>query len=621
MRKYNFYSGLLGYGIQGSSGLNGISGASIYFTDFDTIFNKTLVKLSIENNYVMWASYPPNTVLPNGRQYMDGDILIDSRGAIWEIDKTGNDYFFTGFKLTKSNFFDTYNVTSTYDFERWYNRINSSEGYIIDNIRSDNTSKLFSLTNIYDIRPFDFTRIEFTDFSINNIYPFTVYSSTLFENDVFNIFSILYNDNKFKIGSNINETLFASLIFDTSTLIVNRDKFNEGDGEILSNNEIDSIFDPLFNDEPDTFKNYVSTGYSITIAWNLSEFTNIEGIKGTLYFSKSSSDNISLNDTNEYVILHNVDAVGNVTIDNLTENDQFIYYMKVEKDGWERESKRITAINSINDYKILILDPFDKSLQANNLGVFTEGGFPFITYEMDILTDVADTWIATPSNNWITLTGPTSGSSGTFQIDVSLSVYSGQYPRNGYIKIESLGVPTEYVSVSQSNLITIAQFNNAGNLVFSPALTDQIVSATFKLYSYARAKRDYSEDDLIADTITKLFRNNNLQGEVFAQAQTSGVSFVEDENYILVTINNINASDTILCDVLGMNNENPNGPDCLYVNNNTWMEGLGYIELISISKTSGSGIVLPGLGRFWYSKRAKTPCLLDEAALSYTPTI
>jgi len=357
--KYQYSAGLIGYGAKGASGSDGFQGMSMYFTDFDAIFNMANIENAIENNYVLWSSAPPQTSLPLGKTYVTGDLLVDAKGDIFTIDAETFTFSPTVGKFSKVDFFEW--LTDTPDgFGRYYNINNPSEGYLIDNVRMLTPNDYVTGKTIYGVPLKEFTRIEYCDISENSKNAFSLYSTA--ENkfvDDNQSLAIVYdvNTESFRIGNvDFLDTIRnTSLTLDASLVIHNRPHnfgLNTPDGNILTNREINPITlfnDPSFNAKPLSFYSSSSLAHKINVYWTLADFASGSGVSGDLYFSKDSSTVkvYNLLDVSEgsSIILHNVEPTGYVTFDGLKIGQRYNYHMMVKQDGWERSSDISTRIS------------------------------------------------------------------------------------------------------------------------------------------------------------------------------------------------------------------------------------------------------------------------------------
>ena len=755
--KFQYSPGLLGYGPTGSNGTDGFQGMSLYFTDYDTIFNKSTIETAIENNYTLWSNALPNTTLPADRVYITGDLFVNSRGIVYEIDASANTFSETDGQLSKSDYFTTNLIRTDDGVERWFNLadLNQVDGsiytaialtnvdldtwtdnspaphysagatvanqyaesasilaqagileiscqflknfgnnvtialydnsdvlyqtlwtisasgtyttsitipieinlkikytfnintyyqiyrptlisygsslienyYLIDNTQLSSTFNYANIS-IYGINLNNFTRIECTDIIDGSFNAFTLYSTG--ENldvDDHRALALVYenNLNVFKIGNidTTNNVRNTSLTFDVSLLKHNRPfRFNKNtpSDSVLTNLEKNPVllFDPNFNSAPISFQNYVASANDITINWKLSDFSNDTSVIGDLYFYKEPSLNktynlmdVSLGST---MIFHNVDASASVTISQLDKNQYYGYYMLLKNDGWERSSNKLTACADTNLYHMIVKDPVSQTLSADVSGWFSTSTY---LYTMDVSTFVPTTWNASTNVDWIKfIPAIPTGGTGLYSFDVSLYKNTGATVRYGSVILKATSVPDRTVVVTQSAKTTTVTFDAAGNLSFSPALTDLTVSVGIKLYAWARANAGIYRSPYYTDTAVTSYKNGTAQSGIAVQAISDGSEVVIDtsSNH---TINNINNTSTVYVYVRG--DEYADGPDCTYLSTSNYEEGLGWAEIISITKTSGTGGVAIGANKYWYCKRVHTACALQKNYSSTEP--
>lgn len=631
--KFNYYSGLLGYGPKGINGTDGLQGLSLYFTDYDVDLNQGVIETAIENNYVLWSTDEPNTPLPGGRVYVSGDLIINTRGVVYEINKTTNTFTETPGQLSKVDFFTTNNSRTDSGFERWFNKgiASVSTGYIVDNINL-NTPVAFNYTDssIYGIPLNNFTRIESTNVISNNSYNnFTLYSiAENSETDDHQAIALIYDPciNTFRLGNvdNSNNIRNVNITFDVSLLKYNRPfrfEKNTSSGYILTNQEINIpfLFDPNFNSRPSSFKS-IAHDASVSISWNLSDFCEDPSIKGDLYFYKDVSYNkiydlVDVSNGTE-IILFNVDTSATVTFSSLESESIYKYHMSIKKDGWERLSDVLSVYVKQYPYYITVTDPVSKYLHADASGKFTVGST--YLYDVDINTVIPiGRWSAIASDDWITFKNPSdpSGTTGIYDFDVSLSRNSGSVDRRGYITLRAEGLSDTIITIDQSVYLTKVSFTNDGSILFNPPLVDQTVSIGIKLYAWSRASAG-SSGAKYANTDVKSFKNGLLQSSASVEAISTGSVNVTDVSTIY-TISNISNIDNINVTVTG--DEFADGPDCEYLNPTSYMEGLGWAEIISVSKTAGTGTFIIDSSKYFYNKRIRTLCALQKGTSTTEP--
>ena len=124
---FQYSPGILGYGAKGQDGSAGIDGLALYFTDYDPIANILNIESAIANDEDLWSSAPAGTKVPGGRKYQNGDLFVDSRGFIYEINADIDEYDRAPGALNKSQFFQSrWNVISDTGFQRFHNVIDAS---------------------------------------------------------------------------------------------------------------------------------------------------------------------------------------------------------------------------------------------------------------------------------------------------------------------------------------------------------------------------------------------------------------------------------------------------------------------------------------------------------------
>ena len=349
--KFQYSPGLIGYGAQGADGSNGLQGMSIYFTDYDPIFNINAIEFAIENDYVLWSTVAPGTSLPIGKTYVTGDVFISERGNVYEIDAENNTFLLTPGLLSKSDYFTTkYEVTN--DFTRYFNDI--STGYIIDNVNMHTPVNYVVDKNIYGLELRNFTRIEYCDVSVNFRYPFTVYSigENKYVDDAKSI-SIVYDASikSFRIGNIdiLDGILPVSLVIDASLVKYNRPQIfdnNTQSGTVLTNNEKTAIYlySDEFNSNPVTGLNCTSGGAGTLIfTWDISSFTGYitSFVTADIYFYEQHVPGNVYNFNNSAVmspmVFSNVDTFGTLTINGLP-SAIYGFHMVLKQNGWERSS-------------------------------------------------------------------------------------------------------------------------------------------------------------------------------------------------------------------------------------------------------------------------------------------
>ena len=445
---FEYSSGLFGYGIKGADGSEGLSGMSLYFTDYDPYSDFVIIANAINNNETLISSVPSGTKLPGGRSYINGDLFVDARGQIWEINNTTKRYSITPGKLLAGNYFITDGAITTNGFYRYWNS-DASVKYIIDSVHSKTAKPNYtSLPNeIYGVLPKNFVRIEYCDVINSLRNAFTVYSAgeTEFEDD-HKSFAIVreLSGNTFRIG-NINESNSvrqSNICFDVSSLKKNSVLIdvNTPTGEILSNSEIksNSLFTNIFNPAPNSFIASSSTT-DASIAWVLSDFTTDSCIYANLYLYEKSPVNI---ESNRIKVFHNLDSSGYVNLSNVVLDTVYGYYISINKNGWIRKSlvKEVKIGEGIKT--LTITAPISKILDVSANGSINGAS----TYNLQFVTNSSD-W-STTADSWIKRI-PVSGNWLSTATDVSVDVNTGGY-REGNIYVTS-GPLIESVLVRQES--------------------------------------------------------------------------------------------------------------------------------------------------------------------------
>ena len=356
--KFRYAPGMPGFGTKGSDGSAGLQGLSMYFTDFNPDTQASSINTRIANNQILWST--TSDVLPSGRVYVTGDLFVDDQGRVYEINAETDTFQYKFANINTSGYFiSAETTTDTYTYNRYFNS-NDSPKYIIDNVYAEGFVAYYDIpSEIYNIFPKNFARIEYSNIEQGNYNPFTLYSSGE-TNPIDDHKAIALvrdvNSNTFRLG-NLNSTgnlRNVNLTFDVSSLKrtkqdISKFNVNTPPGEILTNYEIDanSLFTGVFNTNPVSFMSTVGVD-NITISWNLSRFTNDPDIKADLYFFKNSpvSGTISFtSDSSAYhpMIFHDVSTTGSINLTGLETTTAYKYYMNFYKNGWERRSVTKTA--------------------------------------------------------------------------------------------------------------------------------------------------------------------------------------------------------------------------------------------------------------------------------------
>jgi hypothetical protein len=347
---YTYFPGLLGYGLKGKDGSNGVSGSAVYFTDYDMVSDQTVVANAIANNYVLWSLAAPNTVLPGGRSYQNSEVIIDNSGKVYIINTAAIGLYSYKNTLKSDNLFTSVGYTS-YDSDPYLRFFNiclynntTKDNYLVDNIHTispiDYTASPY---NIYGIRSKDFTRIEYTNVLnvSDNINAYTVYSSgESVGNDDHKSLAIIRNlsTNTFHIGNDTYDQTYPTAIrFDVIKLIKS-DTLIEKDtslGVVISNRDIsvnNALFNPIFNSNPASFYMASEDSNQITIEWDIRDFTADPCISAEIWFFENSTGFC-----NQPYIFTNIDTSSLIKIDDLNEN-YYSSYIKIIRNGWSRTS-------------------------------------------------------------------------------------------------------------------------------------------------------------------------------------------------------------------------------------------------------------------------------------------
>lgn len=361
--KFKYAPGKPGFGTKGRDGSSGLQGLAMYFTDFDAVSESGAINARITNNLNLWKNL--SAALPDGRTYSTGDLFFDQDGKTYEINAETNTFAYIFASLSSGGFFLPLGVSSSTGYQRFFNS-NTSPKILIDNVYTDSGVVNYSASpsQIYEIPPEDFVRIEFSNVTINNYNPFTVYSSGLSGADDASSIAIVrsVNDNTFRIGNldNGGNLRNVNLTFDVSSLRQTKEAgngFNAAtpEGTILTNYEIaaNSLFDPAFNPDPGSFMATLNTGTKdVSIYWNLRDFTNDTNVSGTLYFFTKQTPYAGIYRYDSSIlrplIFHDVDASSGVKITGLNITEVYSCYMKLSTpNGWTRNSavKNIFAAN------------------------------------------------------------------------------------------------------------------------------------------------------------------------------------------------------------------------------------------------------------------------------------
>jgi hypothetical protein len=632
--KFQYSGGLLGYGAKGADGSSGLQGLAIYFTDFNPFSDIIPIRNAIGNSEVLWSAAAPGTKLPGGRNYSEGDLIIDPRGFVYRITSpTAGDYINTGMTLSKSTFFtDSPWFSQTLNgFNRYFNK-NDSPKFIIDNVITDITAINYSSSpsKIYGVTPKNFARIEYSNISDVSYNAFSIYSSgqNVITDDHKSLAIVKKTDsNEFHIGNinNSNICRDVDLILDVSSLkfareIGNRFNNNTIPGTVLTNSEknSNSLFSDFFITSPASFIGVAAPTY-VTLNWNLSDFTSGNydpSISGILYFYKKENASGTYNlDASIWrpLTFHNLGNTGSLIVSSLTLGQTYEYYVSICKNGWERNSliRQITTSNTPSIFTII--NPSPPSLNANSNGAF----IPSLSFKYNVMvtTNSFTGWNMTdiPMPNWITtrVTGspdpgtPFSGAitSGTFTFDISLSAFNGYSSRTGIITFIS-EAPTQTITITQNRRppITTRQVymssytdtnNDArGRVVFDPPL-DPGQSVTLNAYLHVTARARGGSHSAQTHTQISVYKNGIHVADTSAYAHSTSGSVCESQ-YLNFSLSGIINTDII---------EVRQGPafDCVYWSSGTngWEEGAAYMRLDSVTDGGYDTFTVTSANKFW----------------------
>jgi hypothetical protein len=351
--KFKYAPGKPGFGTKAYDGITGLQGFSMYFTDYNCTTQASSIRDAIGRNYVLWSA-TPTTPLPDGRVYITGDLFVDTDGKVYEIDAENNTFTYKFGNLNTAGYFTSAQIASdTYVYNRYFNN-NDSPKYIIDNVYSDGVIAYYTIpSDIYNILPKNFARIEYSNIVDGSYNAFTLYSSgKIAGTDDAKALAIVRetSTNTFHLGNldNNNNLRNVNLIFDVSSLkqIKGGNLFgvNTSTGTILSNYEINanSLFTGVFNTSPTTFTATFSTT-DISIHWVKTDFTSDSAATADLYFFDASTLAASISyvtDASKYrpYVFHDVSTTGYALFTGLNTISPYKYYMKFYKNGWERRS-------------------------------------------------------------------------------------------------------------------------------------------------------------------------------------------------------------------------------------------------------------------------------------------
>lgn len=385
--KFKYAPGKPGIGSKGEDGKPGNPGLSMYFTDFNPITQKGLINDRIENNQALWSEFLPPVSLPSGRKYVTGDLFFDQDGQAYEINAETNTFEYKFASLNMGGFFIPLNVSSSDNFQRYFNS-NVSPKYIIDNVYTESGAIDYtqSPTDIYGILPKNFTRLEYTNVKWNGYNPFTVYSSGETNDQslalVYDGSTATFHLGNLDIDGKLRNT---NLIFDVSLLKHTKQSgnlftVNTPDGAILTNAEIaaNSLFAPNFNRLPDSFS-AIFGGSDVSIYWTLSDFTNDPDVDGDLYFFEKINPDGSIFKIDSSMlrplIFSNVPETGSVKITGCSSTRIYSCYMKLYKNGWARTSEALQLFSGT--LSVTPLSFVLNSSDAGTVGFDIDANYPW----------------------------------------------------------------------------------------------------------------------------------------------------------------------------------------------------------------------------------------------------
>jgi len=632
---FQYSPGILGYGAKGQDGSAGIDGLALYFTDYDPIANILNIESAIANDEVLWSSAPAGTKLPGGRKYQNGDLFVDSRGFIYEINADIDEYDRAPGALNKSQFFQSkWNVISDTGFQRFHNILDGSPNILIDNTNSQYGSPNYTdpPKYLYGIESKNFARFEYSDIKDGSYNAFTVYSlAANVGSDDHKSLALVYDEEQklWRLGNigsfdgmrNTNLILdVSSITFPNSDIIL-----NSPEGTILTNKQKNTplLFDPNFQREPISFYATSPLNSQINIYWNLLDFCNDPSIKGVLHFNRRRDSsvfymNASTGNIAVPMSFFDVEQTGYVQISNCPSAKTYEYQMVISKDGWERSST-IRQITTTDSPPIMtILDPSSKTLSADASGWFSSG----LTYKypVDISTNSPTGWNSSviPPQTWVSLLQNSSSGPGLGTFEVSLGYNDTINTRSAVVYVFSEANPDPSILVTQTGQTAYTvYFNNDGSLVFSPALTNQTVTVGLKVYAWVRVQRDYALGSRTVRATINLTEN----GITRATATLSRTARNET----------IDASTSTSYNATGITASTQNKwrvdwtqLECEYDNSGDYEFSQVWAEITSVTKTSpspGGGVFSVGTNKYWYAKKPITACNITESAASSVPAM
>ena len=184
-RKFAYAPGLVGYGTQGADGSAGLQGLALYFSDYNGQSDTTAIRSKIIANKTLFST--TDELLPGypERVYLTGDIFIDARGRVFEIDlNETNRYTDTGASFAQTSFFSTLMATPISGWTRVANPFGAGDQQTVDNVYTNGTPSSTVVTNLgnelYINTMSDFAQVNYADIPIqgdNSIYyPFLAFT-------------------------------------------------------------------------------------------------------------------------------------------------------------------------------------------------------------------------------------------------------------------------------------------------------------------------------------------------------------------------------------------------------------------------------------------------------------
>ena len=466
--KFDYSPGLLGYGLKGSDGSLGLSGAAVYFTDYYIDDDRIIIQNAIKNNYVLFSTADPNTPLPGGRQYNVGDLIIEKYGGIYQIISTDTGVYNYRSRMNTTNCVEPNGEFTSDDnpYMRYNNIFDSSSlKILIDNVYTSpaNINYFLFPQKIYGILTKEFARIEYTNVVSSNANAFTLYSSVEDLGNDQKALALVRDicTNTFRLTGfyNISHEDNLNLTLDFVKLKINTDPILKDTrvGEVLSSKDIslNSLVKPLFDNDPVNFTMITTDPCTIQVSWELPYIITDPCISGDLYFYESSTGA-----TRTEFLFSDVDSSGSIIIEGLIRNATYASYLKLFSNGWYRTSVTKTLVCGTADKIMTIINPASLIINASANGT-VDGSAHF---GLDFSTNSTN-WTIAKSDNWITITPSSSTGININEIqhvDVSLSYNTASYIRDGYLTISSQAA-TKNIDISQLGTVS------SNYLYFSPS--------------------------------------------------------------------------------------------------------------------------------------------------------